>query len=115
MAQNDFKLVTYFEDKTLKVIFERRPFVGKHYLIERIVIPDDEVLDAMSDIEYNAFSEFYKNHHLTHWPSSCCYIPRRKTKAERQKAAEESERFWAAAEESERLWAEENVRNAGQK
>lgn len=44
-----------------------------------------QILDAMTDADYEDFLEAYKAWHRRHWPSSCMRLPRRKSKNERAK------------------------------
>ena len=54
----------------------------------KFVWPCEEVLDQMDDQEYYSLVEQYQNYMKQYHPSDTMYIPRRKTKEERQKEEE---------------------------
>lgn len=78
----------YYQDKFLELGF------GFGNGKPTIFHPDSETLDSMDDLEYNAFVRALKQFHDEHYPSSCLYIPRRKTKEERLKEETELKNLW---------------------
>ena len=79
----------YYQGKTLNLYYEYTS------VLPHIEDPSDVILDGMSDEEYLALENAYINFYRRFWSSSCLYIPRRKTPAERTKEALDHENFIA--------------------
>jgi hypothetical protein len=52
-----------------------------------------DVLDAMTNSEYEKYQWCYREYHYKHYPSTCIYVPRRMTPEERAKERQKIDEY----------------------